>query len=146
MTHENFPAGYIITDGLGGNANVVAEFNLFLGSGGSPSIPSPIQFTVNVVGGGGSLEPRIHYPQQSADDETIWFPREDEERQVIIKMRIGTKEFERHYFVRKRTSVVVTQVLHFLNITQSRVNIGVGKITQTVKEIGIALRNIGKKP
>lgn len=140
MFHDKFPAGVIITKGLGGSCEtfILAHFHLFLGV--------EVEVRGPRFGGGTSLRPEVYYPPREDEDEVIWEPREDEEYEVIIKVDIGKKQIERHYFVRKRTQVVVTQVLHFLNTTRSRINVGVGTIRKTAKDVAIALRKLRKKP
>ena len=142
MVHENLPAGVIVTNGLGGSADtwIIAQFHLFLGVEVVVEVKGPPRF-----GGGASLRPEVYYPPREAEDELVWEPREDDEYEVTIKVRLGERDIERHYFVRKRTQVVVTQVLHFLNTTKTRINVGVGAIRKTAKNIAVALRNLGKK-
>ena len=146
MVHDNLPAGVIITNGLGGDYTtwILAQFDLFLGLGS----PAFVEVGVRVIGGGGaSFRPEVFYPRprDDEDDEVIWKPREDEEFEVVIKARIGSRDIERHYFVRKRTQVVVTQVLHFLNTTKTRISVVAGRVTKTVKDAAVRIRNIGKK-
>lgn len=141
MVHDDCPAGVIITQGLGGTADqwIIAQFHLFLGVDVEVEIRGPR------FGGGASLRPEVYYPPREDEDEVVWEPREDEEYEVIIRVSLGKRDVERHYFVRKRTTVVVTQVLHFFNTTTSRISVGVGVIKKTAKGIVIALRNLGKK-
>ena len=142
MVHDDCPAGVIITQGLGGTADqwIIAQFHLFLGV---------IDVEVEIrgpLGGGASIRPEVYYPPLRDDeDEVVWEPRDEEEYEVIIKINLGKRDVERHYFVKKRTTVVVAQVLHFFNTTTSRISIGVGVIKKTAKDIAIALRNLGKK-
>ena len=141
MVHDNLPAGIIITQGLGGTANqwIIAQFHVFLG------IEVAVEISTTLMGGT-SFRPEVYYPPRpDNEDEVVWEPREDEEYEVIIRVSLGKRDVERHYFVRKRTTVVVTQVLHFLNTTTSRISVGVGVIKKTAKDITIALRNLGKK-
>ena len=145
MVHDNFPAGVIITNGLGGpgcGSFILAHFDLFLGVGGSPLVPV---VEVRVIGHGGSFRPEYYPRPRDEEDELVWEPREDEEFEVVIKANLTGRTIERHYFVRKRTQVVVAQVLHFLNTTKSRINVGVGKITKTARDAAVRIRNIGKK-
>jgi len=95
---------------------------------------------------GGAFRPEIYYPWRDEEDEVVWKPREDEEYEVIINIKLGKRDVKRYYFVRKRTSVVIIQVIHFLNTTKSRVTIGVGAFTKTIKKAAVALRNLVKKP
>lgn len=146
MVHDNLPAGVIITNGLGGSYQtwILAQFHLFLGFGGSPSFA---EVGITIRGGTGSTyQPRYYPPRDyEDDDEVVWKPREDEEFEVIITARVGSRDIKRHYFVKKRTQVVMTQVLNFLNTTRSRMSVAAGTLTKTAKDIAIRIRNIGKK-
>jgi len=145
MVHEDCPAGVIITGGLGGDYNswIIAQFHLFLGGGS----PAPVEIEVRIVGGAGGAtsRPPVIYPPRVDDDDEPWKPREDEEREVIIRIRIQGREVQRHYFVKKRTEVVVTQVINMVNVTLKRVAINVNKIRETSKSAIVALKNLGKK-
>ena len=145
MVHEDCPAGVIITGGLGGDYNqwIIAQFHLFLGAGS----PSPVEVEIKIVrGAGGAVtRPPVYFPPRTDDDDEPWKPREDVEQEIIVRVRIGGREVNRNYFVRKRTEVVVTQVINMVNVTMQRVAINVDRIKETSKNIVVALKNLGRK-
>lgn len=145
MVHEDCPAGVIITGGLGGDYNqwIIAQFHLFLGVGSPPLV----EVDVRIVGsaGGATTRPPIYYPPREDDTDEPWKPREDNEQEVIIRVRIGGREVQRNYFVRKRTEAVMIQVINMVNVTMKRVSISLNKITETSKSAVVALKNLGRK-
>lgn len=145
MVHDNFPAGVIITNGLGGSYQtwIIAQFHLFLGIGSPPVVEVEVKLVRGV--GGATTRPPAYYPPVHDDDDEPWKPREDTEQEVVIRVRIGSREVQRHYFVRKRTEVVVTKVINMVNITMQRVAINVNKIRETTKSAMVALKNFGRK-
>lgn len=124
----------LVTRGLGGT-NLVT-----FGLGGP-------WFNIHISTGGRASAPPIRYrqPPEREDDDDVepWRPPEDEQ-EVIIKIRMGKRKIERHYFVRKRTSKVVTEVLHLLNNTKSKIKIHFNGIQQTAKAIAIKVFNLNK--
>jgi len=147
MVHDNCPAGVIITNGLGGSYQswIIAHFELFLGLGvGSPPIVEVEIKTIRGAGGATTRPPVYHRPYEDDSDEP-WKPREDTEQEVVIRVKIGGKEVQRHYFVHKRTEVVITQVINMVNVTMQRVAINVNKIRETTKSAIVSLKNFGRK-
>lgn len=145
MVHEDCPAGVIITQGLGGSyrSYIIAQTHLFLGLGSPPLV----EVVVEVIrGAGGSFRPETYYPpRRDEEDDTVWEPREDNEFEVVIRARIGSRDIQRHYFVKTRTQVVVAQVLHFVNTTKTRISVVVGAVSKKAKAAAVSIRNLGKK-
>jgi len=145
VVHDNLPAGVIVTNGLGGDFSswIIAQFHLFLGVGSPPVV----EVEVRVIGraGGATTRPPVYYPpRERDDDEEPWKPRE-EEHEVVIRVRIGQREVQRHYFVRKRTQTVVIQLINIVNVTMKRVSINVGKFIESSKSAVVAIKNFGRK-
>ncbi len=138
MVHENCPAGVIVTGGLGGDADqwIIAQFHLFLGV---------IDVEVKVVGGGGRPDRTLFPPYIRPDDETDdrWKLRDDDEKEVIIKVRLGSKEIERHYF-RKNADRAI-KAINFLNNTRTRYTVVVDNIKHNTKKPFVFLKNLRKK-
>jgi hypothetical protein len=103
---------------------------------------------VEIANRGRSFPAEAFYPPRryEDDDEVIWKPREDEEYEVIIRVNLGQRQIERHYFVKKQTQVVVTQIMNMLNTTKSRISIGVDGIKKATRKTGAILRNLRKRP
>lgn len=140
--HDEFPAGVLVTNGLGGDFStwIAAQFHLFPG----------VEVEVIVRAGGSTRRPRYYPPPRERDeryddDEEPWKPREDEEHEVIIKIRIGQREIQRHYFVHTRTQTVVIQLINMVNVTMERVSINVGKLIKSSKSAVVAIKNFGRK-
>ena len=146
MVHENLPAGVIITNGLGGDYDqfIIAQFHLFLGSIGSPATPI-IEVDVKVIGGrsGVTTRPDIPYYPRPRDDEEPWKPRDDLEKEVIITVRIGDREVERHYF-RKNADRAI-EAIKLLNTTKDRISVTANKIKDTTQKAVVSLKNLKKK-
>ena len=132
-THHDCPAGVIITGGLGGDADqlIIAQFHLFLGV-------IEVDVKVKVVGGG---RPVSEIPYYLRPDEEPWQPRDDAEKEVIIKVRLGSKEVERHYF-RKNADRAI-KAINFLNNTRTRYTITVDEV-KNIKPF-VYLKNLRKK-
>jgi len=146
VVHDNFPAGVIITNGLGGDFSswIIAQFHLVFGAGSPPVV----EVEVRVVGraGGSTTRPPVYYPPREHDeDEEPWKPREDEEHEIVVRVRIGQREVQRHYFVRKRTQTVVIQLINMANVTMKRVSINVGRFIESSKSAAVAIKNFGRK-
>ncbi len=117
----------LVTRGLGGT-NLVT-----FGLGGF------FEITVTIRGGGGAtIRPPVYKPYEDDEDEP-WKPREDEEQEIVIRVRISGREVQRHYFVRKRTQTVVIQLINMVNVTITRVSINVGKFIKSSKSAVVAL-------
>jgi hypothetical protein len=143
MVHDNLPAGVIITKGLGGDYRswILAQFHLFIGVGSPPLI----EISVRVVGGrsGVVARPPVPYYPRPRDDDELWKPRDDLEKEVIITVRIGDREVERHYF-RKNADRAI-EAIKLLNTTKDRISVTADKIKDTTQKAIVSLKNLKKK-
>lgn len=150
MVHDNLPAGVIITNGLGGSFDswIIAQFHLFLGRGS----PAPIAIEIEVRKAdrgvphgleGTRYDPR--YWRRDDDDDEPWKPSKDE-KEVVIKLRIGSKEVERHYF--RKDAERVIKAVNLLNTTKSKVKgiiVTADKLKDITKKPFVYIKNMRKK-
>lgn len=149
MVHDNFPAGVIITNGLGGGFQdwIIARFHLFIGAIGSPAAPI-IEIEAIVKGRGvphgleGTRYDPRYDPRRRDDDDEPWLPP-SEEKEVILKVRFGNKEIERHYFRKDADRAI--KAINFANKTKDNINVTVHKIKDTTKKAAVSFRGFLKK-
>lgn len=148
--HESFPAGGILTGGLGYdacNGLITSKFNLWCGievvvippkSGGGGPYPGDAW---NKFAPG-----EIHNFYQPVPSEQQYYvvPRDQEARyfrrhkHVIIKFKMDSFTVEKEYSVPERRAKVVVSVLRLLNNTRERINVGVShlhRITSNIKVV-----------
>ena len=152
MVHEDCPAGVIITNGLGGGFEtlIIAQFHLFLGiSIGSPAVPI-IEIEAIVKGRGvphglegTQYDPRYDPRRRREDeDDEPWLPPSSE-KEVILKVRIGNKEIERHYF--RKDAERAIKAINFANKTKDKINVTVKKIKDTTQKASVSFKGFRKK-
>ena len=168
MVHENFPTGVIVTNGLGDDYQdlIIARFHLFLGDVGSPLVGSPlvgsplvgspgvppiIEIEAVVKGRGvphglegTRYDPRYDPRWRREDDDDVepWVPPKDE-KEVILKVRIGDKEIERHYFRKDADRMI--KALNLTNKTKDNINVTVKKVKDTTQKTSVAFKGFRKK-
>jgi hypothetical protein len=169
VVHDNFPAGVIITKGLGGNgceSFVLAHFHLFIprpavGSPavGSPAVGSPvggsplIEIEARVVQRGvphglegTALDPRQVYDPwrrwERDEDEEPWKPPQDE-KEVTLRVRVGNKEIERTYFRKDADRAI--KAINFANKTKDQISVTIDKIKDTTQKAGVSFKGFRKK-
>ncbi len=142
MVHDNFPSGVIITNGLGGGFNslIIAQFHLFLGL-------IDVEIEVRKAGGGvphglegTRYDPR--YRRRDDDDDEPWKPGEDE-KEVVVKIRIGSRKIERHYFRKDADRTI--KAINILNTTKDRITVTANKVKNVTKKPFVFLKNLQKK-
>jgi len=147
VVHDNFPAGVIITNGLGGGFQdwIIAQFHLFLGAGSPPPFAIEIEVRKAVTGVPHGLEHTKYDPRwrRRDDDDEPWKPRDDEEKEVIVKVRLGHREIERHYF-RKNADRTI-KAIKLLNTTKDRITVTADKVKNVTKKPFVFLKNLQKK-
>jgi len=153
MVHDNFPSGVIVTNGLGGGYQdlIIAQFHLFIGGVGSPITGSPlvgIGIEVEVRGrgvphglAGTQYDPR--WRRRDEDDYEPWKPEEDE-KQVVLRVRVGGKEIERTYFRKDADRVI--KAINFANKTKDRFSVTVDKLKDTTQKAAVSFKGFRKKP
>lgn len=146
--HKQFPAGVIVTNGLGGNFNtyIIAQFHLFLGLGfGSPIIEIEAKVIRRDVPRGlegTKYDPRYDPRRREDDDNEPWLPPSDE-KEVILKIRVGNKEIERHYFRKDADRAI--KAINFANKTKDNINVTVNRIKDTTRKAGVSFKRFLKK-
>jgi len=153
MVHDNLPAGVIVTNGLGGGYQdwIIARFHLFIGGVGSPIIVPPIIEIEAVVKGRGvphglegtKYDPRYDPRRRREDeDDEPWRPPASE-KEVVLKVRIGNKEIERHYFRKDADRAI--KAINFANKTKDKINVTVKKIKDTTQKAAVSFKGFRKK-
>jgi hypothetical protein len=167
MVHENFPAGVIITKGLGGNgceSFILAHFHLhlFRAPVGSPAVGSPavgvgspfVAIEARVVQRGvphglqgtqydpRTFDPWRRWEKEWEDDDRPWTPPSDE-KEVTLKVRVGNKEIERTYFRKDADRAI--KAINFANKTKDKINVTVDKIKTTTQKAGVTFKGFRKK-
>jgi len=157
MVHDNCPAGVLVTNGLGGGYQdwIIARFHLFIGGVGSPITGSPgvppIEIEVVVKGRGvphglegTRYDPRYDGPwrRREEDDSEPWIPPTSE-KEVILKVRIGNKEIERHYFRKDADRAI--KAINLANKTRDNINVTVKKVKDTTEKAAVAFKGFRKK-
>jgi hypothetical protein len=147
MVHDNCPAGVIVTGGLGGSYQdwIIAQFRLFIGRAVA------IEVEVRRPGRGvphglegTQYDPRYHdrWRRRDDDDDEPWTPPSDE-KEVIFKVRVGSKEIERHYFRKDADRVI--KAINLANKTKDNINVTVDKIKDTTRKAGVSFKGFLKK-
>jgi len=146
--HENFPAGTIITNGLGSDACrgfITTHFHLFCG----------ITITVPNVSVGGSkpmapgeianfYQPVDYQPLNSGKEVPYEAGRSN--NYVKIEISIKDKTYEKEFLVTPRGRKTVAEILNFVNVTKERISVKVTNLKRIAVRAVVTIRNLWRKP
>ena len=151
LTHSNFPAGRIITNGLGGNAGdglvITTSFHLFVNFQIIVSPPT-------VFGGSRPLAPgeSINFFKEVPQDklhpslrDSFYIPSKYDIRpknHVIIKISFGEKTFEKEYLILKEKTEIVIKMINLINNTKDKVKISTSKIKHIATRVLLKIKNL----
>jgi len=152
--HENFPAGGIITDGLGMDAckglAITTKFNLWCGV----EITVPPNLGAGHFGGGSKpLAPgeiKSFYKVLPKEQQPYYLTPLDYDpfvktQHVLIKLNFGEKEIERDYVVSDRHARAIIKAMNIINATQSKIAVGVENLKKLAVRASAIIKNLRKK-
>lgn len=142
--HDVFPAGSIITNGLGHNYDqgflIGWQTHLYfvdvsvapiiiegLTGGGTPLAPGEIATLYKPIEW---LTPR--------DQRNLLNPG----KHVTLKIKLGKIEIEKEYVVHEKTSAMIVQLINFINTTKSRIKVVVDSIKHIAIRAMVRIRNL----
>ena len=150
--HENFPAGGIITNGLGLNACtgmiITTQFHLF----GFEVVVPPVQTPFE---GGGSfpLAPGeiqgFYKPVQPGELPFLtpydYDPLAKKKRHVIMSVTFGERKIEKEYLVSDKRANTVVSVINLLNNTKQKISVVAAGLKRITTSAIIRIKNLRRK-
>lgn len=149
QVHSSFPAGVLITNGLGANASsgaliTAAKWNLF---GCDATI------TIQTTSSGGGSRPfapgeiQNFYKPVALNDvtEPFYIPTNIESKQknvVIVKIKIGNIENEKEFILNKKPFNMAVKILNVMNISDNIIKVSLNSISTKISNIKIMIKNI----
>lgn len=155
--HEDFPAGVIITGGLGGDAcegMLTTTFHLFCGI--QVIVPVAPTIDLNKQGGGSR-------PLAPGEIKTFWKPVKNQvvtpefytpldsveiipKNIVTVKMTVGSKTMKKEFIVGSRRLDVIVKVLNITKVGKEKVTATISNIRRVLHNAVVKIFNIRKKP
>lgn len=148
--HQDFPAGRIITNGLGGNAGdglvITTQFHLY-----------PLPIVVTVVGTGGGSRPlapgeintfykpvQSHMLPQGMPDYLIPKDFRADGKIVKISVQLRDKTVEKEYVVHPKTGDILVKILNLLQKSKDSVSVLVKNIQKVSNKGKVLIKNLIK--
>lgn len=126
-------ANGIITNGLGGNQSNMILGHFHMGFFGVVIIVPP-----KPGGGGGGVSHGV-FPDRTGDWD------DDAARTIIIRIKYGKKTTEKIYLVSAIRAEFIIEVLNIINITRTRIKIGINNLKRRTLNVFAKIKNFGTK-
>jgi len=149
--HSNFPAGVLITNGLGSEACgpliTSSKFHLF-GCDVTIIIPPAI---ISSGGGNYPLAPgEIQNFYQPVDKGSKFYtplnidPTKSLKKYVIVKLTINNKTHEKEFLLKEKPYKALLKILNLENTTTKQIKISINNLLVKLHDITVKIKNLRK--